>query len=179
MKTYEFSIVASGLDPEAEDFESRFYDAGCDDALVAFQKGHIIVDFAREAESLEDAISSAIEAVNKVGAKVDRVEPDPLVSLADISDRTGLTRSAISLYAQGERAKNFPAPVARVTSKSPLWDWATVTKWMYQNRKISAEEAIAAETVKEANEAIGKGEVAIGDRLRKHAKEYSRRLKAA
>src|ERR1041385_5630982 len=29
MKTFEFSIVASGLDPEAEGFADRFYDAGC------------------------------------------------------------------------------------------------------------------------------------------------------
>ena len=39
MKKYEFSIIASGLDPEAEDFEKRFYDAGCDDATISFQKG--------------------------------------------------------------------------------------------------------------------------------------------
>ena len=27
MKTHEFTVVASGLDPEAEDFEERFYEA--------------------------------------------------------------------------------------------------------------------------------------------------------
>jgi hypothetical protein len=27
MKTFEFSIIASGLDPEAEDFADRFFDA--------------------------------------------------------------------------------------------------------------------------------------------------------
>ena len=49
MKTFEFSIIASGLDPEAEDFADRFFNAGCDDATLSFQKGHIILDFAREA----------------------------------------------------------------------------------------------------------------------------------
>ena len=34
MKKFEFSIIASGLDPAAEDFEQRFYDAGCDDAPI-------------------------------------------------------------------------------------------------------------------------------------------------
>ena len=29
-------------------FEALFYDNGCDDALVSFQNGHIIIDFARE-----------------------------------------------------------------------------------------------------------------------------------
>lgn len=70
MKTHEFCIVASGLNPEADDFEARFLNAGCDDATVSFQKGHIIVDFTRGAESLDDVIASAIEGVQNAGAKV-------------------------------------------------------------------------------------------------------------
>lgn len=89
MKTHEFSIIASGLDPDAEDFDTRFYDADCDDATVAFQKGHIIVDFAREAESLEDAIASAVEAVNKAGANVERVEANRLASLSSVAAARG------------------------------------------------------------------------------------------
>ncbi len=65
MKMHEFCIIASGLDPEAEDFETRFLKAGCDDATVSFQKGHIIVDFSCEAESLDDAIASAVGDVEK------------------------------------------------------------------------------------------------------------------
>ena len=108
MKTHEFSIIASGLDHEAEDFESRFYDAGCSDATIAFQKGHIIVDFAREAASIDDAISTAIDNVQKAGAKVDRVEPDPLVSLADMASRAGVSRTTMTNYFKGKRQKNFP-----------------------------------------------------------------------
>jgi hypothetical protein len=121
MKTYEFSIIASGLDPQAEDFDARFYNSGCDDAIVSFQKGHIIVDFAREAPSLESAIASAIVNVRQAGAEVEHVEPDPLVSLSDIAERVGCSRAAISQYSTGRREKDFPAPVARVTSDSPLW----------------------------------------------------------
>lgn len=71
MKTYEFSIVASGLYPQAAAFESRFYDAGCDDATVSFQKGRIILDFARDAETMGAAVSSAVEAVRKAGARIE------------------------------------------------------------------------------------------------------------
>ena len=39
MKMHEFSIIASGLNPEAEDFETRFFDAGCDDATISFRRG--------------------------------------------------------------------------------------------------------------------------------------------
>ncbi|MEI6399098.1 MAG: hypothetical protein WCO71_10025, partial [Pseudomonadota bacterium] len=61
MQIHEFSIIAEGVDPTAEDFESRFYDAGCDDATISFQRGVIILDFARASETFEGAISSAIE----------------------------------------------------------------------------------------------------------------------
>jgi hypothetical protein len=142
------------------------------------------VDFAREADSFDDALTTAIEAVYKAGATVDRVEPDPLVSLAEISARTGLTRGAMTHYSKGARGKNFPAPVARVTSESPLWDWATVARWLFKNKKLknkkaAKEMALEAEIVKEANEAIRRGQVHIGDELKKKAEEYSAELCAA
>src|SRR3546814_20595313 len=102
MKTYEFSIIASGLDPQAPDFESRFYEAGCDDATISFQRGHIVVDFAREAETIDVAISSAVEGVKAAGATVDRVEPDPLVSLAAIASLTGMTLAAMTQYSTAQ-----------------------------------------------------------------------------
>ena len=174
--TFEFAIVASGLDPEADDVFDRFYEAGCDDATVAFQNGHFILAFAREAATLEDAIASAIADVAKAGAKADRVEPDPLVSLSDMAARAGLTRAAMTNYFKGLRAANFPAPVARVTTESPLWDWATVARWMFENNKLPREAAIEAEIVKQANEAIGEGDVRIGARLKKRAREYGKAL---
>jgi predicted DNA-binding transcriptional regulator AlpA len=179
MRTYEFGIIASGLDPAAEDFETRFYEAGCDDATISFQKGHIIADFARDAESLPDAIASAIDAVIAAGAVVDRVEPDPLVSLADMAARTGLTRAAMTNYSQGKRGSRFPSPVAKITSESPLWDWATVARWMYENEKLDKETAIEAEVVRLANDAICGGETNLGERLKKAAQDYSAKLEVA
>lgn len=179
MKTFEFSIVASGLDPEADGFADRFFDAGCDDATLSFQKGHIILDFARAAASLQSAIASAVEDVAKAGATVDRIEPDPLVSLIEIAARSGLTRQAITNYAKGERAKNFPAPMARVTADSSLWDWATVAKWMFKNKKIERDVAIEAEIVKAANAAITAGQTHLHEQLKKRAAEYAKELEAA
>lgn len=70
MTTHELSIIASGLAPTADDFEARFYDAGCDDATVSFQHAQIILDFARDAATLEEASASAIEDVRAAGAHV-------------------------------------------------------------------------------------------------------------
>jgi len=179
MKTFEFSIIASGLDPEADDFADRFYNAGCDDATISFQKGHIILDFAREAESVDAALCSAIECVKKTGANVDRIEPDPLVSLADISSRTGLTRSAITQYSKGQRGENFPSPIARITSETSLYDWADVAAWFFHRKKLSREQAIEAEAVKVANEAICANEIKLREKMQERLKSYEKKLEAA
>ena len=173
MKIHEFSIIASGLDPEAPDFEDRFFKAGCDDATISFQKGHVIVDFAREAETVDEAVASAVAAVEAAGAKVDRVEPDPLVSLSEIAARTGMSRAAMTQYSKGQRGKAFPAPVARVTSDSPLWDWVMVSEWLLKQEKVSPEVVATARVVKAANEVIGAGERPTKERIKKRVDGYA------
>jgi len=178
MKTFEFSVIASGLDPYSEDFEAQFYRNGCDDALVSFQKGHIIVDFAREANSFVEAVVSALENVMASGARIDRLEPDPLVSLSDIANRAHMTRAAISNYHKGLRCEGFPAPVARVTSDSPLWEWSTVAKWLACNNKLDRTIAVEAEVVRQANCAVASGERHYGGMLIMRAAKYEEELSA-
>jgi hypothetical protein len=176
MKEFEFCIIASGLDPESENFEQRFYDAGCDDATIAFQKGRIIVDFTRAAHSIEDAIVSAMKAVQAAGARVERVEPDSLVSLSDIAARSGMSRAAMTQYSKGQRGREFPPPVARVTSDSPLWDWTTVAKWLFHNKKIGREAAIEAEAIRAANAAINMRQTKLQEAVRGSVRSYEKRL---
>ncbi len=151
MKTYEFTIVASGLDPELDGYEDRFVEAGCGDASLSFQKGVIIAEFARDALSFSKAVATAYDGMLKTGAKIERVEPDYLVSLSDIAERSGLTRQAISLYTKAKRGSGFPNPIARITSNSPLWDWLEVAKWLHAQSKINFEAVVEARVVKEAN----------------------------
>lgn len=151
MKTFEFTIIASGLDHEADDFEDRLFEAGCDDATIAYTRGATILQFAREADQLSDAVGSAIENVRSAGASVERVEPDYLVSLSEIAARANLTKAAISLYTKGERGKGFPPPVARITTESPLWDWTDVAKWLFARNQISAEAVREAEVIRSTN----------------------------
>jgi len=154
MKTFEFTVVASGLDPQADDFEDRFFAAGCDDATISFQKGAIILEFARDARTFADAVRSALLNVVRAGAKPVHIEPDYLVSLSDIAERAGLSKAAISLYAKGERGRDFPAPVARVTTESPLWDWVEVADWMHRHDKLPAQTLAEAKVVRAANLAV-------------------------
>lgn len=169
MPIYEFAIVATGLDPAADDYESRFYDHGCDDATVSFQKGCTIVDFAREASSLVEAIASAVMAVREAGGQVERIEPDPLVSLSDIATRGGLTRAAVSHYALGQRMDGFPPPRFRVMSATPLWDWPDVANWLCRQGKLSAEVVEEGVVIAAANRLLAEPPKQFATDLRREA----------
>ncbi|MBD9569019.1 hypothetical protein [Ensifer sp. ENS08] len=154
MKNFQFTIIASGLDPEAEDFEDRFFNAGCDDATITFARGAILLEFDREARNFAHAVNSAIGSVQDAGASVERVEPDYLVSLSDIAERADLTRAAVTQYAKGERGQGFPLPVARVTSESPLWDWVDVSRWLRKRQRVTLTEVVRARFVRRCNDKI-------------------------
>ncbi|MDP9138207.1 MAG: hypothetical protein M3N38_08515 [Pseudomonadota bacterium] len=159
MRTFDFTIIASGIDPNEENFEDRFFEAGCGDATISFQKGALTLEFSREAKNFSQALFSAIRAAITAGAKVEHIEPDHLVNLSDIAERAGLSRAAASLYAKGDRRQNFPPPVARVTTDSPLWDWVPVARWLFRERKaIKRRMVIEAKVVRGANLAIQRAE---------------------
>lgn len=144
MSSHDFSFIVSGVDPHAQDFEDRFFEAGCDDATLVLTHGLIAVCFAREADDYSHAVVSAYADILKTGAKVERFEPDFLVSQSDIARRAGLSRAAISLYVAGDRGSDFPKPHARVTTSSPLWDWVEVSSWLHQQDVVSVEEVVNA-----------------------------------
>lgn len=140
MQTYDFTFVVGNADPHADDFEDRFYDAGCDDATLVLMHGAVAACFNRTAENYKDAVFSAYEDILKAGATVDRFEPDYLVSAREIANRAGITPQAVSLYAKGERGEGFPKPRVRVTTPNPLWDWVEVSRWLVLRGTIREEE---------------------------------------
>lgn len=150
MKTFEFTIIASGFDPDGN-YEDALFEAGCDDATFSLQKGVLIGEFDREAVSFSSAVASACRDVKNAGLEVERVEPDHLVSLSEIAERAQLGRQAVSLYAKGDRRDGFPAPAVKVTSKHPLWDWCEVAEWLFRHSLIEREAVVQAKVVKEAN----------------------------
>jgi hypothetical protein len=87
-----------------------------------------------------------------------------------------MTRAAISHYSKGQRSRDFPSPVARVTSDSPLWDWAAVARWLFKHDKVPRETALEAEAVKVANEAIGAREPNFREVLQGRVKSFEANL---
>lgn len=74
MKKYEFTVVVSGSLELTDDMADALFAAGCDDGTPGTCNGVLSVDFHREADSLEQAIRSAIENVQSAGYEVERVE---------------------------------------------------------------------------------------------------------
>lgn len=154
MENFSFTIIATGLDPDSEDFGERIFGAGCHDATLAFQKGVIILRFDRLASSLPAAIKSALHDVIKSGAQPIRIEPDDLVNISDIAERCGLTRQAVSLYAKGSRSEGFPIPVACVTTSHPLYNWADVAEWLFDKGHVEKELMVNAQVIRDINEIL-------------------------
>ena len=136
MNSYDFTLVFDYLPAELTDDDlDAFYEAGGGDALFGQSAGVFDADFSREAADILEALVSAIDVIETagVGAVVLRVEPDDLVSLGDIAERTGRTNESIRLLVNGQRGPgDFPLPATRVgTGRSRLWRWAEVVAWFH------------------------------------------------
>lgn len=89
MRTHRFSIALDALDPDSDDFEDKLFEAGCDDALVTYRRGVVLLEFAREAKSVAHAIISAVEDVKTAGGRVLWVAPDSLANRATLLTAPG------------------------------------------------------------------------------------------
>ncbi len=154
MQAYEFTVIVSGLDPAADDFEDRLFEAGCDDATAMLMRGAVAICFIREAGDFASAVLSACRDLVRAGARLERLEPDFLVNQSEIAVRAGLTRAAISNYVSGERGNGFPPPHARVTTSSPLWDWVEIAGWLHTHHALPLETVNEARIIRSVNMAI-------------------------
>jgi hypothetical protein len=76
MTKYEFTVVLQGSPELTDELADKLFAAGCDDGTPGMGSGVTVIDFHREAESLEAALWTAIAQVNSVGESVARVEID-------------------------------------------------------------------------------------------------------
>ena len=128
MTAYTFTLILTGpVDEKLDDL----YDAGLDDALIGEIDGVPYAEFDREAENLRVAIGSAMHDVATVdGIEVERVEPDDLVTAAEIAQRLGRTRESVRLLIAGKRGPgDFPAPATHLRDRNRLWRWTDVARW--------------------------------------------------
>jgi hypothetical protein len=77
MRKYEFSLVLTGPLELTEEVADKLFECGCDDGTPGTCNGVFSIDFHREAESLEEAINSAIQNVRDAGHEVEHVQIEP------------------------------------------------------------------------------------------------------
>jgi hypothetical protein len=76
MKTYEFDVVLKDVSEITDDQADILFAAGCDDATPVSRDGAAWLHFDREANTLEEAIRSAIAQVRAAGLGVAKVQFD-------------------------------------------------------------------------------------------------------
>ena len=74
MTKYEFTLILEGALELTEDIADKLFEAGCDDGTPGTCASVFSIYFHREANSLEEAIRSAIANVKSAGYEVERVE---------------------------------------------------------------------------------------------------------
>jgi hypothetical protein len=137
-KTYSFTLFVKGADVLSDESMDALFEAGCDDATFGARDGAQYGEFDREATSFSAALSGAIhDLVSAVpGLEIVRVEPDDLVSMATIAERSGRSRESIRLLAAEQRGPGgFPPPIAYVDQKTRLWHWPDVAHWLAEHDK--------------------------------------------
>ena len=70
---YEFSLILTATDVTDEEAD-KLYEAGCDDGSILSRGNLTIVQFDRDAPTLDAALASAIRDVEGAGFQVARVE---------------------------------------------------------------------------------------------------------
>jgi hypothetical protein len=132
MDTFNFTLIVEGGDLLSESALEVLFEAGCTDATFGERDGVHYAEFDREAPSFASAVSSAIRAIEAAvpGARVTRLEPEELVSISAIAERTGRTRESVRLLCKGARGPGgFPPPLRWVDARTTLWRWADVAGW--------------------------------------------------
>lgn len=133
--THTFRVVFDAPDVESlEPHLDALAAAGCEDAAFmgpATDRTYT-AEFDREAPAFADAVVSALEAIRGAvpGARLLRVLPDDLVTVAAIAARTGRSDESVRLLYHGRRGPGgFPAAAGWINEKTQIWRWTDVAGW--------------------------------------------------
>ncbi|MEQ9586496.1 MAG: hypothetical protein RJS97_00745 [Parvibaculaceae bacterium] len=139
---FDFTLLVDGPDDITEELEDKLFEAGCDDATISVSGGRLSLTFARVAESLKEAIVSAIKDVRRADVGVvNRVDDCSLITQSEIARRIGRSRQMVHQYINGDRGPGgFPKPACSIVDTMPLWYWCEVAYWLEKNSLIDEQE---------------------------------------
>lgn len=132
MTMYSFTLIVEGPDLQSADSQEALFAGNCDDATFGVVDGVQFAEFDREAGSYGRALASAMTDLRKSvpGTNVIHVEPDELVTMAEIAERLGRSRESVRLLIVGQRGTgDFPPPASHLRARTRLWRWPDVLEW--------------------------------------------------
>lgn len=128
---YRFTLRyrLSDTDKELDDLLEGLGAAGCDDALVGIGlPNRIALDFVRQADSAESAITSALADVKQAIPTAELIEASPdIVGLSDAADVVGVSRQNLRKL-MIKHSKDFPLPIH--TGSLALWHLEDLVSWL-------------------------------------------------
>ena len=142
MRTWDFSLILSGIDAGAEHGFDSLWSACADEPLIGTYDGVSEVLFSREAETVEDAVLSAIADVERIdGVRVVGLRDESFWTLGDIAERSGRSLAEIRRVV-GDPA--FPSHLSDPDEPDPLWRAQEVIDWFREHEGESVTHPAAA-----------------------------------
>ena len=131
MPSFHFTLIVDGPDLQDDTRIDALFESGCDDAAIGRVGGIQYVDFDREADTLDQAIRSAVtDSENIEGIEVVRIADAGLASMTDIATRFRRTRESVRLLVSGARGPGgFPPRITHPRSRYRLWRRPEVARW--------------------------------------------------
>lgn len=129
MSAFSFTLALDASSLDDTQISALYSSVPDSTASERNQRGYVGID--RQATDFATAVVTAIEDVERAlpAVRVVALEPEDLVSQADVAQRQGRSRESISQLVKGERGPGtFPRPRFFVTDRA-LWRWQDVERW--------------------------------------------------
>ena len=143
MKQYDFTLrfALGQQEADPESFVERLMKEGCDDALIGIGKpGRIALAFARDADSAEGAVISALSDVKRAIPDTTFLEATPdFVGVPDIAKLLGVSRQYIGKILKASEPE-FPPPIH--DGKRAIWHLEAVLRWLTEREMREFDERL-------------------------------------
>ena len=134
MRAWDFSLILSGIDAGEDAGFDALWRACADEPLIGTYDGVSEVLFSREAETVEDAVLSAIADVEQIsGVRVVGLRDESFWTLADIAERSGRSLAEIRRLIDGAGDRAFPQHLSDPAEPDPLWRAQDVIDWFREH----------------------------------------------
>ena len=134
MRTWDFTLVLSGIDADEDAGFDALWAACADEPLIGTYDGVSEALFSRQAASVEDAVLSAIADVERIGGvQAVGLRDESFWTIADIAERSGRMPAEIHRLigpdSIEESAPSFPGQISGASDPDPLWRAQDVIDW--------------------------------------------------